>query len=113
MRAPNLFLTAPVLLIITLAAAVCPSNRAETAERTTLSLDGQWQIADGKLPDAIPGNFTHKVPVPGLAHLANPSFPNVDRFTSRERMTLLVAHGKADPYWMVKYWDGKPEQDRD
>jgi len=112
MRAPNLFLTAPVLLIITLAAAVCPSNRAETAERTTLSLDGQWQIADGKLPDAIPGNFTHKVPVPGLAHLANPSFPNVDRFTSRERMTLLVAHGKADPYWMVKYWDGKPEQDR-
>ena len=77
-----------------------------------MSLDGQWQIADSKLPDAIPGDFTHTVPVPGLAHLASPPFPDVDRFISREHLASMISSNKADPSWMVKYWDGKVEQDR-
>ena len=77
-----------------------------------MSLDGQWQIADSKLPDQIPDDFTHTVPVPGLAHLASPPFPDVDRFISREHLASMISSNKADPSWMVKYWDGKVEQDR-
>ena len=82
------------------------------ANRTTLSLDGQWQIADGKLPDEIPANFTHVVPVPGLAHLAKPPFSDVDQFISREHLAKLISNGQAPAGWMSNYWDGKVEQDR-
>ncbi len=82
------------------------------ADRATLSLDGQWQITDGKLPDEIPTNFTHTVPVPGLAHLAKPPFPDVDRFLSREHIARLISEDLAPADWMTNYWDGKVEQDR-
>ena len=112
MKTSNLFSSTPLLVMAALAAVFCFSAKAAPAERTTLSLDGQWQIADGKLPDAIPGHFTHTVPVPGLAHLAKPPFPDVDRFISRERLARLVGDGQAPPDWMVKYRDGKVEQNR-
>jgi beta-galactosidase len=102
----------PLLMMIAIAVAFCPYGNAAPTKRMTLSLNGKWQIADGKLRQDIPGNFTHTVPVPGLAHIATPSFPDVDRFISRERLAWLIAHGHANPYWMVKYWDGKVEQDR-
>ena len=95
-----------------LTAGLCFSTKAAPAGRTTLSLDGQWQIADSQSPEEIPANFSHTVPVPGLAHLANPPFPDVDRFISRERVAWLISHGKAPPEWMYQYWDGKVEQDR-
>ncbi len=49
----------------------------------TVSLDGQWQIAEGKLPDRIPTSFAHTVPVPGLVHLAKPPFPDADQQVHR------------------------------
>jgi hypothetical protein len=112
MRKPKPLLEAMLLVMIALTVALCPSAKAAAAGRTTLSLDGQWQIADSKSPDQIPGEFTHAVPVPGLAHLASPSFPDVDRFISREHLASMISGNKADPSWMVKYWDGKVEQDR-
>jgi hypothetical protein len=39
------------------------------AARLTHSLDGVWQIADGKAPEDIPQIYEHTVPVPGLAKL--------------------------------------------
>ncbi len=112
MRKPGPLLEAMLFVTIAVATSLCFSAKVAAAERTVLSLDGQWQITDSKLPDAIPNNFTHTVPVPGLAHLASPPFPNVDRFISRERLASRIASHQADPYWMVKYWDGKVEQDR-
>ena len=112
MRKPEPLLKAMLLVAIALATSLCFSAKVAAAERTVLSLDGQWQIADSNLPDAIPSSFTHTVPVPGLAHLASPPFPNVDRFISRERLASRIASHQADPYWMVEYWDGKVEQDR-
>ena len=58
---------------------------AETAhaQRVTVSLDGTWQIADSVKAEAMPETFDHKVPVPGMANLAQPPFPDVDRFDSR------------------------------
>jgi len=102
------------MLLATIAgmAAFLFTAQASAAGRTVLSLDGQWQIADSKLPDRIPDQFTHTVPVPGLAHLASPPFKDVDRFVSREHLASMISGNKADPSWMVKYPDGEVEQDR-
>ena len=42
-------------------------------KRNTISLNGTWQIAEGK-KDVIPKNFNHTVQVPGLVSLAAPAF---------------------------------------
>ena len=42
-------------------------------QRRTFSLDGTWQIAEGKM-DVVPTAFERTVPVPGLASLATPPF---------------------------------------
>lgn len=44
--------------------------------RNTISLDGNWQIAEGSM-DTIPKSFDHTVPVPGLVSLSMPAFKNV------------------------------------
>ncbi|HEX2971737.1 MAG TPA: discoidin domain-containing protein [Tepidisphaeraceae bacterium] len=44
--------------------------------RTTLSLDGTWEIAQGTL-DRQPERFEHHVPVPGLVDMAQPAFAEV------------------------------------
>ena len=50
----------------------------------TVSLDGAWQVADSVLADEIPLTFEHEGPVPGMANLAVPPFPDVDAYISRE-----------------------------
>src|SRR5208283_2231783 len=62
-----------------------PQTEAHTGRgRQTLSLDGEWEIDDSVSPDQLPTVYCHRVPVPGLAHLATPAFPDVDLFQSRE-----------------------------
>ncbi len=41
--------------------------------RRVISLDGPWQIAEGKM-DQVPAKFDHTVQVPGLVSLAQPPF---------------------------------------
>ena len=43
--------------------------------RETISLNGTWQIAEGK-KDIIPPVFNHTIPVPGQILLAEPAFEN-------------------------------------
>lgn len=64
------------------------------AERTTISLNGIWDIEDSKEPEAIPTAWKHKAPVPGLAHSAQPVFPQVDQFDSRQVILNRVRDGK-------------------
>ena len=65
-----------------------------TAQRVTLSLDGDWQIQDSVSPDAAPVSFTHHGPVPGLAHSATPAFKDVDQFQSRQLLINLAGRGR-------------------
>ncbi len=60
---------------------------AALAQRVTVPLDGTWQIEDSVSPTDMPASYTHRVPVPGLAHLATPAFPKVDEFDSRELLS--------------------------
>ena len=52
--------------------------------RTTLSLNGIWQIAESVSTNDVPTAFDHTVVVPGLVNLAKPAFPDVGLFASRE-----------------------------
>jgi len=97
-------LAAAFPLIAALAAAAAP--------RQTISLDGRWEIQDTLAPDTPPARFLHTVPVPGLANLAKPAFPNVDDFYSRELIFNRVRAGKMPESAKTNYWLGKINQDR-
>jgi hypothetical protein len=103
--APPAVCAAGVLLLTCLGLSV-------RAERVTVSLDGQWQIEDGKSADEIPSAFTHTGPVPGMANLAQPPFENVDRFFSREQLANRIRWKLSPPAWLTEYWQGKVDQDR-
>ncbi len=57
---------------------------AMARERTTISLNGTWQIEESVGATEMPTAFTHTVVVPGLVNLSQPAFPQVDWFASRE-----------------------------
>jgi hypothetical protein len=71
----------PVCIIML--AALCGLPLA-AAQRATVSLDGQWRVADGIDPNAVPATFDHTVAVPGLANQAQPGFPDVDCYITKE-----------------------------
>jgi beta-galactosidase/beta-glucuronidase len=48
-------------------------SQDDTTGRTTISLDGTWQVAEGGF-DTIPARFDRQVPVPGLVDMARPKF---------------------------------------
>ncbi len=52
--------------------------------RRVLSLDGEWQIAEGRM-DFVPARFDHQVPVPGLVDMARPAFAEVGTTNSTMR----------------------------
>ncbi|MCX7048083.1 MAG: hypothetical protein NTX50_21685 [Candidatus Sumerlaeota bacterium] len=82
------------------------------AARDTVSLDGPWRIADSVSSSEIPVAFDHVVPVPGLANLAQPAFPQVDAFYSREHLANRIRSKLSPEEWLTKYWTGKVDQDR-
>lgn len=62
--------------VILLLAGTC---LAGTSVRKVISLDGQWQIAQGGLTDEAPQTFNASIPVPGLADMAQPAFTEVGK----------------------------------
>jgi beta-galactosidase len=81
-------------MAIVCAGSVPPLAAAEAAQRTTLSLDGQWDVEDSVGANEMPKAYEHKAPVPGLAHSAVLAFPDVDRYQSRELLSNLVRQGR-------------------
>ncbi len=60
------------------------------AQRIVVPLDGAWEVADSVAAQPAPAAFDHKAPVPGLANLAVPAFPDVDKFDSRELIDVEI-----------------------
>lgn len=75
------------------AAAVLAAD-ATASLRTTLSLDGIWDIEDSVKPNGFPTAFHHEAPVPGLAHSSSPSFPDVDQFQTKQLLSSLVYYDR-------------------
>lgn len=88
--------------------AVLPGT---AAQRITTSLDGNWEIADSVSSTEIPAVFTHRAPVPGLAHSATPPFADVDLFDSREVIANRISRGALPESAMVQ-GAGVPHQNR-
>jgi beta-galactosidase len=80
------FLFSLAIFALSIEAVVAEPQR----NRAVISLNGIWDIADSVSGEAIPTSFSHKVPVPGLAHSAKPAFPDVDLFDSRELIANRV-----------------------
>ncbi len=72
------------------------------AARVVIPLDGEWRIEDSVEADQMPAAFSHTVPVPGLANLAKPAFPDVDRFDSASVISNRIRKGKASAAAMPK-----------
>ena len=70
------------------------SALADTAHRTTLSLDGQWDVEESIQADAMPTAYHHSAPVPGLTHSAAPTFPDVDQYQTKQLLSGLVRQGR-------------------
>lgn len=69
--------------------------------RNVLKLDGQWQVAEGKL-DQPPTAFDRKVPVPGLIDQATPPFEAPGSSVSqaeRKNVGLRPADPKREAFW--------------
>ncbi|HEY9174582.1 MAG TPA: glycoside hydrolase family 2 TIM barrel-domain containing protein [Verrucomicrobiae bacterium] len=98
----------PVLL-----AALSFRSPSMAAGRHTQSLDGRWRIADSISASEMPPAFPGTVPVPGLANLAQPAFPDVDQFISRENLANKIRAKLVPAEWLTNYWTGKVDQDRD
>ncbi|HVX67056.1 MAG TPA: glycoside hydrolase family 2 TIM barrel-domain containing protein, partial [Bryobacteraceae bacterium] len=81
------------------------------ADRVTIPLDGTWDIADSIAAEPAPAVFTHKTPVPGLAHSATPAFNDVDLFDSRELIANRVSKGDMPRSALVES-AGTPHQRR-
>lgn len=59
--------------------------------RNTLSLDGEWTVAESKSPEPpATSAYIRRAPVPGLANLANPPLADVDQFDSREFIAVSI-----------------------
>ena len=100
----------PKSLVIFTAVAT-PTLYLRATDRATISLNGTWQIEDSKEAEAIPVAWNHTVPVPGLAHSAEPGFPQVDQFDSRMMIRNLVGQGKL-PRTAIAYNAGVSRQQR-
>ncbi len=67
------------LITLSLFFGTCTAFSADNSgPRRIISLDGRWEIAEGGT-DSVPRSFEHKVPVPGLVDMAEPSFDEVGK----------------------------------
>src|ERR1700685_1618140 len=114
MNSRNFWMLCSVLAIVG-AGSLPPAAAAAGANRTTLSLDGQWDVEDSVAANEMPKSYTHKAPVPGLAHSAVPVFSDVDQYQSRELLSNLVRQGRYPAADFAKLGDarGISRQQRD
>ena len=71
---------APLGLLVCL--SLCAGLTQAFGDRAVIPLDGQWQIAEGKMSSA-PTQFERHVPVPGLVDEARPTFAEVGQKSPR------------------------------
>lgn len=83
--------------IILISVTFSPAYSQNVSKRKTISLDGNWQIAEGSM-DTIPGNFDHTVPVPGLVSLSVPAFENVGP-TVKDRRSVSQSDPLREAFW--------------
>ncbi|MFN8206096.1 MAG: glycoside hydrolase family 2 TIM barrel-domain containing protein [Bacteroidales bacterium] len=72
---------------------------AVNAQRTTLSLNGTWEIGESMEAGNIPAKFEHTIQVPGLANMAVPAFTDAGSYFSADYL---------NNYFVKTYVEGIP-----
>jgi beta-galactosidase/beta-glucuronidase len=93
MRALSILGLVAVIFSRTVGATVAaePSRRA-------ISLDGVWQIAEGKM-EQVPASFERTAPVPGLVSLATPAFADPPGPKVADCQRLSQKDPRRDSFW--------------
>ena len=78
-------------------AASSTGSGKNESKRVVLSLDGTWQIAEGK-KDPAPAKFDRTAPVPGLVSLATPAFDAPGPKIAK-RQSIPQKDPKRDAFW--------------
>lgn len=86
-----------LLLLMTLVFTGWTTVKSDAAVRKTISLDGTWQIAEGKM-NQPPTTFDRTVPVPGLVSLATPPFDAPGPKVAKVR-SIPQKDPKRDAFW--------------
>jgi hypothetical protein len=88
------------LLFAAVLVAFTISTACAADARRVVSLNGQWDIAEGKL-DQPPAKFDHHAPVPGLVGMATPRFESPGSKVSLEerRERKRPADPKREAFW--------------
>ncbi len=92
------------LVLGTLFALLISSAFADSA-RTVVSLDGQWEIAEGGM-EQVPTKFDRRVPVPGLVDLATPAFesPGSTVSPAERRQRKRPADPRREAFWYRRFF---------
>ncbi len=77
--------------------AVLTADATAASLRRVLSLDGTWQIAEGKM-DTMPTDFSRSVPVPGLVDMATPPFVDPGPVVAK-RDAIPQKDPRRDAFW--------------
>ena len=85
------------LLLLAPTATPAAAQGTAPSPRTVISLDGAWQIAEGKM-EQVPTTFDRTVPVPGLVSLATPPF-NAPGPKVRDCHALGQKDPRRDAFW--------------
>lgn len=86
---------------------------AVNAQRTTLLLNGTWDIDESVKPNDMPRKYEHTVQVPGLVHSSSPVFEDVDKYESREYLNVYYwLHQLPKEPWMDSLKTGVSHQKR-
>ena len=71
--------------------------------RVTMDLNGEWQF-EQTTTAFIPKNFSRKIPVPGLVHLALPRIAEYDKFFKRpDKVNAKMEHDVYDIDYVPRY----------
>ncbi len=62
----------------------CATAAVDVSPRRVIDLNGTWQVAEGTM-DAMPKQFEHTVPVPGLIDMAQPAFAEVGKKSDKRQ----------------------------
>ena len=86
-----------IFLVCGRSALIASESDATRGKRQVLSLDGEWQVAEGTM-EQVPESFAHTVPVPGLVSLAQPPFVEPGPIV-QDRNSISQKDPRRDAFW--------------
>jgi hypothetical protein len=92
-----------LIISFSLLIIIINANAQNTYKRHIISLNGTWQIAEGK-KDIVPKSFHHSIQVPGLVSLASPPFIDAGPFINagpklKDRDSLFQYDTLREAFW--------------